>query len=70
MEFFALPYEVKEPQIRRVIKESAKEFSHEEVARRYIEIYEQMLARPLVEQEAGEDLKGLTAPNDSFLPSS
>ena len=70
MEFFALPYEVKEPQIRRVIKESAKEFSHEEVARRYIEIYEQMLARPLVEQEAGEDIKGLTAPNHSFLPSS
>jgi len=70
LEFYALPREAKEPQIKRVMQESAKEFSHEEVARRYIEIYEQMLARPLVEQEAGEELKGLTAPNYSFLPSS
>ncbi len=68
--FYALPSETKDPQIRRVIKESAKEFSHEEVARRYIEIYEQMLARPLVEQKAGEELKGLTAPDYSFLPGS
>lgn len=63
MEFYALPFEVKEPQIRRVMKESSKQFSHQEVARRYIEIYEEMLARPLVEQEAGEKLKDLTAPN-------
>ena len=70
MDFHALPFETKEPQIRRVMKESRKEFSHEEVARRYIEIYEQMLARPLVEKEAGEELKGFTAPNYSFLPNS
>jgi starch synthase/alpha-amylase len=57
MEFDALPQETRDVQIRRVIRESAKEFSHEEVARRYIEIYEEMLARPLVEQEAGEKLK-------------
>jgi len=57
MEFDALPLETRDIQIRRVIRESAKEFSHEEVARRYIEIYEEMLARPLVEQEAGEKLK-------------
>lgn len=56
MEFYSLPYEVKEPQIRRVIKESVKEFSHEEVARNYIAIYEEMLARPLVEIEAGIEL--------------
>jgi len=55
MSFHALPEEVKDPQIRRVMKESVKEFSHEEVARRYIEIYEQMLARPLVEQQAGKE---------------
>ena len=54
MDFHALPAEIKDPHIRRVMKESAKDFSHEEVARRYIEIYEQMLTRPLVEQEAGE----------------
>lgn len=53
MEFHALPYEAREPQIRRVIKESVKEFSHEQVAKNYIAIYEEMLARPLVENEAG-----------------
>ena len=57
MAFHALPAETKEPQIRRVIKESAKEFSHEEVARNYIAIYEEMLARPLVENEAGMETK-------------
>lgn len=55
MEFHALPTETREPQIRRIMRESAKEFSHEEVARRYIAIYEDMLARPLVEKEAGEE---------------
>lgn len=49
MRFYSLPPEGKEPQIERVMRESAKEFSHEEVARKYIEIYEKMLARPLVE---------------------
>ena len=53
MAFHALPFETREPQIRRVMKESFKEFSHEEVARNYIAIYEEMLARPLVENEAG-----------------
>jgi hypothetical protein len=52
------------------MKESAKEFSHEEVARRYIEIYEQMLARPLVEKEAGEEISGSRAPDYSSLPGS
>ncbi len=56
MEFHALPAETREPQIRRIMRESAKEFSHEEVARRYIAIYEDMLARPLVEKEAGEEI--------------
>jgi starch synthase len=70
MEFYALPTELRDSQIRRVMRESAKEFSHEEVARRYIEIYEQMLARPLVEKEAGEVLKAFAAPNYSFLPNS
>ena len=59
MEFYSLPPEVKETQIRRIMKESAKEFSHEEVARRYIQIYEEMLARPLVEKEAGEEIKAI-----------
>ncbi len=50
MVFHGLPHEIKLVQIRRVMLESAKEFSHEEVARKYIDIYEEMLAHPLVEQ--------------------
>ncbi len=57
MKFHALPQEVRARQIRRVMKDSLKRFSHREVARRYIEIYEKMLARPLVEKEAGEEIK-------------
>jgi starch synthase/alpha-amylase len=59
MEFHALPVEVREREMRRVMIESAREFSHKEVARRYIEIYEQMLDRPLVEMESGESLKAI-----------
>ena len=53
MEFYGMPDELKAIQIRRVMSESAKEFSHEEVARKYIAIYEEMLARPLVDEMAG-----------------
>ncbi len=59
MEFHELPAEIKEREIRRVMQESASEFSHKEVARRYIEIYEQMLERPLVETESGEAIKAI-----------
>jgi starch synthase len=59
MEFHALPAEVRGREIRRIMRESAAEFSHKEVARRYIEIYEQMLERPLVEKESGEMIKAI-----------
>lgn len=65
LEFYSLPREAKEPQIKRVIEQSEKEFSHEEVARNYIAIYEEMLARPLVEQEAGENISSERTPKDS-----
>jgi starch synthase len=58
MDFHALPAETRHAQIGRIMRESLSQFSHEEVARRYIEIYEQMLARPLVEQRAGEEIIG------------
>ncbi len=61
MEFHALPSEVRETQIRRIMRESLRNFSHEEVARRYIAIYEEMLARPLVEKEAGEEIASIAA---------
>lgn len=59
MEFHALPLEIREKEIRRVMVESKREFSHKEVARRYINIYEEMLARPLVEKESGEVIKAI-----------
>jgi glycogen synthase len=57
MEFHALPATIREREIRRIMTESAREFSHHEVAQRYIEIYEQMLERPLVEHQSGEAIK-------------
>ncbi|MBK1883941.1 glycogen/starch synthase [Luteolibacter pohnpeiensis] len=57
MEFYALPEEIRIREISRIMRQSRNEFSHEEVARNYIAIYEQMLARPLVEKEAGEEIK-------------
>jgi starch synthase len=59
MEFHALPAQVRERELQRIMRESAKEFSHKEVARRYIEIYEDMLERPLVEKESGEVIKSI-----------
>jgi ADP-glucose type glycogen/starch synthase len=59
MVFHALPVETREREIRRIMVESAREFSHKEVARRYIEIYEEMLERPLVEKESGEVIKAI-----------
>jgi len=53
MVFHGLPSELKVDQIRRVMLESVKEYSHEEVARKYIAIYEEMLARPLVDHVVG-----------------
>ena len=39
------------------MRASPLEFSHANVAKNYIAIYEEMLARPLVEKEAGTKLK-------------
>lgn len=61
MEFHSLPVEIREREIRRVMRESARDFSHKEVARRYIEIYEDMLERPLVETESGQYIKSIAA---------
>lgn len=61
MKFHSLPRPTRDAQTRRIMMESAREFSHEEVARNYIAIYEEMLARPLVEKEAGEEIKEAAA---------
>lgn len=48
MDFFAMPWEIREREIRRIMWESLHEFSHDQVARKYIEHYEAMLDRPLM----------------------
>ena len=48
MDFHRLPEETKRPQIARIMQESSQQFNHETTARSYFDIYEKMLARPLV----------------------
>jgi len=57
MEFHGLPVQVREREIQRVMRESREDFTHEKVAGGYIDIYEKMLDRPLVETESGEYIK-------------
>ena len=52
MEFYMQPADVKDRQIRRIMIDAVARFSHKEVARQYIELYEKMLDRPLVKREA------------------
>ncbi len=51
MDFFALPAEIRAREIRRVMRESRREFNHDQVARHYMDRYEAMLDRPLISQE-------------------
>ena len=51
MEFHLLPWEIREREIRRIMQESKHEFSHDQVARHYMNRYEAMLARPLLDGE-------------------
>lgn len=48
MNFFTQPWKIREREIRRIMRESEYEFSHHQVARNYMDRYEAMLARPLV----------------------
>jgi starch synthase len=48
MRFYRRPVDEKEAQVDRIMQESARTFTHAVTARRYIELYERMLQRPLV----------------------
>ncbi len=48
MRFFRLPPAVRNPQIERVMQESVARFTHAVTASRYIDLYETMLNRPLI----------------------
>lgn len=46
--FHKLPAKVREAQLSRIMEEAKVSFNHENTARKYIDIYETMLQRPLV----------------------
>jgi len=48
MNFYNLPDRTKAKQIKRVMTESAAQFTYATTARQYIELYEKMLKRPLI----------------------
>ena len=48
MDFQALPREVREAQVARVMRDAAERFNHKVCAKAYIAMYEKMLKRPLV----------------------
>jgi starch synthase/alpha-amylase len=52
MNFYNLPQKIKSKQIGRIMKESLSTFTHANTARQYIELYETMLQRPLIVQDA------------------
>jgi starch synthase/alpha-amylase len=48
MDFYCLPPDVREVQLKRVMKEGKSQFNHRVTAQQYIGLYETMLQRPLV----------------------
>lgn len=48
MDFSSLPADVRRPFIERVMRESKATFNHDVCARAYMDMYEQMLHRPLL----------------------
>jgi starch synthase/alpha-amylase len=48
MRFYQLPEKVKQFQIKRIMEESAQRFTHAATAKQYIDLYEKMLARPIL----------------------
>ncbi len=52
MNFWSQPREVREREIRRIMVESKARFNHHQTAQAYIDLYEKMLNRKLVEWQA------------------
>lgn len=48
MNFYRLPIDIKNAQIKRVMQYAANEFNHSVTAKRYMDVYEKMLERPLL----------------------
>ena len=54
MDFYNLPAAVRKPHIERVMRQSAAEFNYAATARRYMDIYEKMLHRPLIHRKSAK----------------
>ena len=52
MNFYHLPPQKKSKQLRRIMEKSAASFTHAVTARQYIDLYEKMLQRPLIQTPA------------------
>jgi starch synthase len=48
MQFYRLPMKERERQVERIMIQSASQFNHRSTAKHYIDLYEKMLQRPLV----------------------
>jgi starch synthase/alpha-amylase len=48
MDFFKLPETQKRRQVERIMQQSMASFNHANTARQYINLYEKMLERPLI----------------------
>jgi len=51
IEFYNLPLKIKKTQIERIMIQSTASFNHAVTARHYIDYYEKMLARPLINSD-------------------
>ena len=54
MQFYLLPAKEKEKQVKRIMIQSASKFNHRVTAQHYIDLYEKMLQRPLVNRQNTE----------------
>ncbi|QTA82177.1 Putative glycogen synthase, GlgA-like [Desulfonema limicola] len=48
MRFYNLPDNIKNPQIKRIMEHGSANFNHDVTAQQYIQLYEKMLQRPLI----------------------
>ncbi|MBL7077504.1 MAG: glycogen/starch synthase [Kiritimatiellae bacterium] len=58
MAFFGASAASRQAHVARVMTDALRQFSHKETARQYFELYERMLARPLVDSLAGSEGTG------------
>jgi starch synthase/alpha-amylase len=63
MQFYLLPAKEKKKQVKRIMMQGVAAFNHKVTAQHYIDLYEKMLQRPLVNRQHTE-LNGITNNSD------